>query len=281
MVGFLDVARRFARNRLAVLGLVIVLMLVICAIFAEHLMPMDPADQNLANKRQPPGGEYILGADEFGRDILSRLILGTRAALLVAVLSVGVALVCGIVLGTLAGYFGGWVDEVIGRLGDMMLAFPYLLLAIAIVSALGPGLVNTSIAVGVWATPTFARIVRSAVISAKGRDYIVAAQALGSSTGRIVWKHLLPNIVSPLIVYSSLYMANAIMMEAALSFLGLGVQPPDPSWGWMIASGRDFLRSAPHIATIPGLAIMVTVFGFNLLGDGLRDALDPKLKNKL
>jgi peptide/nickel transport system permease protein len=281
MAGFIDVAKRFARNRLAVLGLVIVLVLVAYAIFANQLMPMNPSEQNLADKRMPPGGSYILGSDEYGRDILSRLILGTRAALQVAVLSVGVALVCGVVLGTLAGYVGGWVDEVIGRLGDMMLAFPYLLLAIAIVSALGPGLVNTSIAVGVWATPTFARIVRSAVISAKDRDYIVAARALGSPTVRIMWEHLLPNIISPLIVYSTLYMANAIMMEAALSFLGLGVQPPDPSWGWMIASGRDFLKTAPHIATIPGLAIMLTVFGFNLLGDGLRDALDPKLRNKL
>lgn len=278
---FRDVARRFARNRLAVLGLVIVLLLILTAVFAEQLMPQDPTFQTLPNKRMAPGGQYLLGADEFGRDILSRLILGSRVALTVAVVSVGIALILGILLGTVAGYLGGWVDEVIMRFNDMMLAFPYLLLAIAIVAATGPGLLNTTIAVGVWATPTFARIVRGAVIATKDRDYIVAAQALGASTWRVMFRHLLPNIISPMIVYASLYMANAIMLEAALSFLGLGVQPPDPSWGLMIASGRDFLRIAPHIATIPGLAIMFAVLGFNLLGDGLRDALDPKLKNRL
>jgi peptide/nickel transport system permease protein len=276
-----DVARRFVRNRLAVVGLVICLLLIMSAIFAEFLMPMDPTLQSLEDKRTPPGATYWLGADEFGRDILSRVILGTRVALLVANLSVGIALVLGITLGTAAGFLGGWVDSVIGRIVDMMLAFPYLLLAIAVVAATGPGVLNTTIAVGVWATPTFTRIVRSAVIATRERDYIQAAKAIGANDLRVIWKHVLPNIISPLIVYSTLYMANAIMLEAALSFLGLGVQPPDPSWGLMIASGRDFLRIAPHIATIPGLAIMLSVLGFNLLGDGLRDALDPKLKNRL
>lgn len=281
MVTFRDLARRFGKNRLAVLGLIIVLLLITCAVFAEQLMPNDPTFQTLSDKRTPPGDKYLLGADEFGRDILSRLILGSRVALTVAILSVSIAMSLGILLGTTAGMLGGWADEGIMRVMDMALAFPYLLLAIAIVAATGPGLLNTTIAVGVWATPTFTRIIRSAVIATRGRDYIQAAQALGATTTRVIARHLLPNIISPLIVYATLYMANAIMLEAALSFLGLGVQPPTPSWGLMIASGRDFLRIAPHIATIPGLAIMLAVLGFNLLGDGLRDALDPKLKNRL
>lgn len=274
-------ARRFARNRLALVGLVIVVALCLTAIFADFLMPRDPTLQNLADKRTPPGAQYLLGADEFGRDILSRLILGSRVALTVAFVAVGIALGLGAALGTAAGYLGGWVDEAIMRFSDMMLAFPYLLLAIAIVAALGPGVLNTTLAVGIWATPTFARIVRSAVLSIKEREFIQAARALGSPTWRLIWRHLVPNFASPVIVYATLNMSNVIMMEAALSFLGLGVQPPQPSWGLMIASGRDFLRQAPHIATMPGLAIMLAVLGFNLLGDGLRDALDPKLKNRI
>ena len=270
--------KRFRRNRLALMGLVIVTLLACAAVFAPHLAPADPAKQALQDKRMPPGAKYRLGADEFGRDIVSRLIYGSRVALQVGVVSVLIALALGVALGTVAGYAGGAVDEVLMRSLDVLLAFPYLLLAIAIVSALGPGLQNTILAVGVWATPGFARVIRGSVLSIKEQEYVQAARAIGAGTARIVLRHVLPNCISIVIVYSALYMASAILLEAALSFLGLGVQPPTPSWGLMVSTGRDFITIAPHIATLPGLAIAVTVLGFNLLGDGLRDALDPKMQ---
>jgi len=269
----------FLRNRLAVVGFGIVIGLLVVALLASVLAPQDPTHQSLPDKRAKPGGKFILGADEFGRDILSRLIYGTRAALLVGTVSVAIALLFGTILGTTSGFFGGIVDNLIMRILDILLAFPYLLLAIAVVSAIGPGLLNTTIAVGIWAIPGFARIIRASVITIKKADYIQAARAIGASNTRIMLRHILPNFISPVVVYSTLYMANAILIEAALSFLGLGVQPPTPSWGLMVSSGRDFLLSAPHIATLPGIAIMITVLGFNLLGDGLRDSLDPKLRN--
>ncbi|MDR7419164.1 MAG: ABC transporter permease [Armatimonadota bacterium] len=270
--------RRFRRNRLALAGLLVVALLACAAIFAPALAPADPARQSLEDKRMPPGPKYLLGADEFGRDIASRLIYGSRIALMVGLVSVLIALVLGTTLGTVAGYAGGAVDEVLMRALDVLLAFPYLLLAIAIVSAMGPGLPNTILAVGIWATPGFARVIRGSVLAIKEQEYVQAARAVGAGTGRIVVRHVLPNCISILIVYSALYMASAILLEAALSFLGLGVQPPTPSWGLMVSTGRDFITIAPHIATLPGLAIALTVLGFNLLGDGLRDALDPKMK---
>jgi peptide/nickel transport system permease protein len=269
--------KRFRRNRLALVGLLIVGVLALAAAAAPVLAPADPARQVLEDKRTLPGGKYWLGADEFGRDIASRLIYGSRVALAVGVVSVLIALALGTLLGTVAGYLGGPVDETIMRALDVLLAFPYLLLAIAIVSALGPGLANTILAVGIWATPGFARVVRGSVLSVKEQEYVAAARAIGAGTARIVARHVLPNCISILIVYSALYMASAILLEAALSFLGLGVQPPTPSWGLMVSTGRDALVIAPHIATFPGLAIAFAVLGFNLLGDGLRDALDPKL----
>jgi len=273
-----DVWRRFWRNRLAVVGLAIVCGLLAAAILAPVLAPHDPGQQDLPAKRTPPGARFLLGADEFGRDILSRIIYGTRVALLVGTLSVFVALGIGVLLGVLSGYLGGAVDLVISRAMEIMLAFPYLLLAIAVVSALGPGVLNTTLAVGIWAMPAFTRIVRASVLSLREMDYVQAARAMGASTPAILTRHIVPNFLSTLIVYSTLYMANAILVEAALSFLGLGVQPPTASWGLMVATGRDFLLIAPHITTIPGLAIMLAVLGFNLLGDGLRDALDPRLR---
>ena len=269
----------FLKNRLAVAGFGIVVGLLIIAISAPFLAPYDPTLQSLPDKRAKPGGKFLLGADEFGRDILSRLIYGTRVALFVGTISIAIALVFGMILGTASGFFGGVVDNLIMRILDILLAFPYLLLAIAVVSAIGPGILNTTIAVGIWAIPGFARIIRASVITIKKADYIQAARAIGASDARIIFNHIIPNFISPVIVYSTLYMANAILIEAALSFLGLGVQPPTPSWGLMVSSGRDFLLSAPHIATLPGIAIMITVLGFNLLGDGLRDSLDPKLRN--
>ncbi|MDR7548151.1 MAG: ABC transporter permease [Armatimonadota bacterium] len=268
--------RRLRRNRLALVGLAVVMLLVLVALLAPWLAPYDPSAQTLEDKRLPPSRTYLLGTDEFGRDILSRLIFGSRVALLAGGISVFIALLLGTAIGTTAAYYGGAVDQVSMRAMDVLLAFPYLLLAIVIISALGPGLTNTILAVGIWATPGFARVIRGAVLSIKAQEYVAAARVIGAGPGRIITRHILPNCISVAVVYSALYMANAILLEAALSFLGLGVQPPAPSWGLMVSTGRDYLLIAPHIATFPGLAIALTVLGFNLLGDGLRDALDPR-----
>jgi ABC-type dipeptide/oligopeptide/nickel transport system permease subunit len=273
-----DAWRRFRRSRLGLVGLGLVLALVFTAAAAPWVAPKDPAQQRLVDKRARPGAKYLLGADEFGRDILSRVIYGTRVALVVGVVAVGIAVGAGLALGSLAGFAGGWVDAVVMRLCEVLLAFPYLLLAIAVVSALGPGVVNTTLAVGVWGTPTVTRLVRGVVLVLRETEYVHAARALGTPAVRIVARHVIPNVLPTVIVYATLFMAQAILVEAALSFLGLGVQPPTPSWGLMIATGRDYLIVAPHVATIPGLAIMLAVLGFNLLGDGLRDALDPRLR---
>jgi peptide/nickel transport system permease protein len=275
-----DAWQRFRRNRLALAGLVVIALLVVAAVGAPWLAPADPAKQSLIEKRARPGSKFLLGADEFGRDILSRVLFGSRVALLVGLLSVAIALGLGLILGCLAGFAGGWIDVLIMRGIEVLLAFPYLLLAIAVVSALGPGVLNTTIAVGIWGTPTVTRVVRGAVLAARESEYVRAARALGASAGQVLRRHILRNILPTVVVYSTLFMANAILVEAALSFLGLGVQPPTPSWGLMVSSGRDFLLVAPHIATIPGLAIMLAVLGFNLVGDGLRDALDPRLRGQ-
>lgn len=272
-----DVWRRFRRNKLGLLGAAIVLIMVIAAVFAPYLAPKDPAAQDLRARRAPPSLERPLGADEFGRDILSRLIYGARASLIVAVSSVAIGLIIGSVLGAVAGYSGGVIDTVIMRIMDLFLAFPYLLLAIVIVSALGPGLQNTVLAIAIWTIPAFARIARSSVLQLREREFVTAALSLGAKEERVMRVHLLPNFVSTLIVYASLYLAYAILMESALSFLGLGVQPPTASWAGMIANGRNYITSAPHIATLPGIAIALAVLGFNLLGDGLRDAVDSRL----
>jgi ABC-type dipeptide/oligopeptide/nickel transport system permease subunit len=269
---------RFRRNRLALLGLVLVVALTLSAVLAPWLSPYDPGRQSLIEKRAKPGGKYLLGADEFGRDILSRVIYGSRVALLVGVLSVVIALAGGLLLGTLAGWAGGWLDALMMRGIEILLAFPYLLLALAIVAALGPGALNTTIAVGIWGVPTVTRIVRGSVLALRETEYVGAARALGAPVPALLRRHILPNIVPGLIVYATLFMANAILLEAALSFLGLGVQPPTASWGLMVSTGRDVLLVAPHVATVPGLAIMVAVLAFNLVGDGLRDALDPRLR---
>lgn len=270
--------RRFIKNPLSVTGLILVVILTATAVLAHVIAPHDPTAQRLIDKRAKPFGKYLLGADQFGRDILSRLIFGARVSLFVAFSSVLIALSGGMVIGTLAGYVGRSVDAVLMRFMDLLLSFPYLLLAIVLIAAMRPGTVNTTLAIGIWALPTFARMVRAAVLTIKQKEYVTASKAVGASDLRIVVSHIVPNFVSPVVVYATLFMANAIMMEAALSFLGLGVQPPTPSWGEMISAGRSFLMVAPHVATIPGLAIMLAVLGFNLLGDGLRDALDPKMK---
>jgi ABC-type dipeptide/oligopeptide/nickel transport system permease subunit len=272
-----DAWARFRTNRLALAGLVLVVVLALTAALAPWLAPYDPARQSLVEKRAPPGGKYLLGADEFGRDILSRVIHGSRVALLVGVLSVTIALGLGLLLGTVAGFAGGWLDALLMRGVEILLAFPYLLLAIAIVAALGPGALNTTIAVGIWGVPAVTRIVRGSVLALRETEYVGAARALGAAAPALLRRHILPNVLPGLIVYATLFMANAILLEAALSFLGLGVQPPTASWGLMVSTGRDVLLVAPHVATVPGVAIMLAVLAFNLVGDGLRDALDPRL----
>jgi len=261
-----------------VVGLVLIVVLALSAALAPWLAPYDPARQSLIEKRSKPGAKYWLGADEFGRDILSRVIYGSRIALLVGVLSVLIALAGGLVLGTISGFTGGWLDAVMMRGIEILLAFPYLLLALAIVAAMGTGALNTTIAVGVWGIPTVTRMVRASVLALRETEYVGAARALGAATPALLRRHILPNVVPGLVVYATLFMANAILLEAALSFLGLGVQPPTASWGLMVSTGRDVLLVAPHVATVPGVAIMVAVLAFNLVGDGLRDALDPRLR---
>jgi len=272
----MDAWSRFRRNRLALLGLLLVALLTLSAALAPWLAPYDPGRQSLIEKRARPGAKYILGADEFGRDILSRVIYGSRVALLVGVLSVAIAVAGGLVLGMIAGFSGGWLDSLMMRGIEILLAFPYLLLALAIVAALGPGSLNTTIAVGIWGVPAVTRIVRGSVLALRETEYVGAARALGAPVWALLRRHILPNIVPGLIVYATLFMANAILLEAALSFLGLGVQPPTASWGLMVSTGRDVLLVAPHVATVPGLAIMLAVLAFNLVGDGLRDARDPR-----
>jgi ABC-type dipeptide/oligopeptide/nickel transport system permease subunit len=273
-----DAWSRFRRNRLALVGLGLVIVLALTAALAPWVAPHDPTHQSLIEKRTRPGAKYLLGADEFGRDILSRVIYGSRIALLVGLLSAAIAVAGGLLLGTIAGFAGGWVDAVMMRAIDILLAFPYLLLALAIVAALGPGALNTTIAVGIWGVPAVTRIVRGSVLALRETEYVGAARALGAPVTALLARHILPNVVPGLIVYATLFMANAILLEAALSFLGLGVQPPTASWGLMVSTGRDVLLVAPHVATVPGVAIMVAVLAFNLVGDGLRDALDPRLR---
>jgi ABC-type dipeptide/oligopeptide/nickel transport system permease subunit len=258
--------------------MVILGIFLLCALFAPILSPYDPTAQELEIRRQPPSPEHIFGLDDLGRDILSRIIYGARLSLRVGVLSVSFAIVIGTLLGAVSGYWGGWADNLVMRFMDIMLAFPALLLAIAIVAILGPGLMNMLVAIAIVSIPTYARLVRAQVLSAKEQDYVLAARAIGVSPVRMLFKCILPNCITPIIVQGTLGIATAILDAAGLSFLGLGAQPPTPEWGAMLGEGRFSLFTAPHIIVFPGIAIMLTVLGFNLLGDGLRDALDPRLR---
>ncbi len=274
----LDAIQRLLRDKLAIIGLVIMVLFLLTALFAPFLAPYDPIDQTLRDRRQPPSGRHLLGTDDLGRDIFSRIIYGTRKSLQVGVLSVSLAILVGTFFGAVSGYLGGWFDILLMRLMDILMAFPSLLLAIAIVTILGPGLLNMLYAIGIVSIPVYARIVRASVLSVKSEDYILAARALGARHSRILFRHILPNCLTPLIVQGTLGIGTAILDAAGLSFLGLGAQPPTPEWGAMLGQGRYAIFSAPHIVLFPGLAIMFTVLGFNLLGDGLRDALDPRLR---
>jgi len=271
-------ARRFLRNRVAPVGLVVIAAAVATAVAAPVLVPYDPMAMRTQAMLQGPSRAHVLGTDQFGRDILSRIIIGARVSLLVAVLSVAVALALGTTVGLLSGYLGRWVDGLAMRLMDILFAFPAILLAIAIMAVAGTSMRNLILAIGIVYTPQFARVARAATLSVKHLEFVEAAQALGAGTGRVLGRHLLPNIMAAIIVQVSLSLSLAILSESALSFLGLGTQPPTPSWGNMLSEGRQFMEIAPWNAVFPGAAIMLVVLGFNLLGDGLRDLLDPRLR---
>ena len=269
---FMDTCQRLMRSKLAVIGLVIIVVLVLCAIFADLIAPYDFATQELRNQLQPPSSGHLFGTDEFGRDIFSRVVYGTRISLLVGFIAVGIAVVVGGILGSTAGYYGGYLDNIIMRSMDV-------LLAIAIVAALGPGIINLMIATGISSIPSYSRVVRASVLSVKDQEFVEAARAIGTRDFTIIIKHILPNCLAPIIVQATFGVAIAILTAAGLSFIGLGVMPPTPEWGAMLSSGRMYMRDHWYMTLFPGLAIATTIFSLNVLGDGLRDALDPKLRN--
>lgn len=267
---------RFKKHKTGIVGGILLLIFIFSAIFAEYISPYDPISQNLEDRLQPPSLKHLFGTDYAGRDIFSRVIYGTRISLTVGFISVSLALVIGTLLGASAGYLGGWWDILIMRLIDIMLAFPAILLAIGIMAILGPKLTNAMIAVGIVAIPNYTRIVRATILSVKNKDFVDAARALGISPTRILFRHILPNCLAPIIVQATLGVASAILEAAGLSFLGLGAQPPTPEWGAMLSESRQYLRYAPWTVFFPGLAIMTLVLAFNLFGDALRDVLDPR-----
>lgn len=266
------------QQRLAVIGGVIVGFFIVLAIVGPRVAPFSPTEQHFRDRLKPPSSTYLLGTDEFGRDILSRLLHGAGISFQVGVIAVGLSGALGVLLGLIAGYAGGWVDGIISLLMDVLFAFPAILLAIAIMAMLGSSLTNVMLAIAIVNTPTFMRVVRGSVLSVRRTAYIEAAHSLGAPTPRILARHVFPNITAPLIVHSSLNFAFAVLAEASLAFLGLGNRPPAPSWGSMVSTSYGFLEQASWAALFPGLAIALTVLGFNLLGDGLRDALDPRLR---
>ena len=282
---FFDQISQLWRNKTAVAGLIIIVLFIVSAILAPHISPHNPIETSLYDQLKPPiwhpagTWQHILGTDDLGRDILSRLIYGARVSLLVAVISVGLAFCCGILLGCFSGYYKGFRDSIIMRFMDIILAFPYILLAIVVVAYLGPSLQNAMIAIAITYIPRFARIVRGSMLEECEKDYVSAARAIGAGDLRIIFVAILPNCLGPLIVQTTLGFASAILDMAALSFLGLGAQPPTPEWGAMIAHSRALILRASWVMTFPGLAILFAVLGFNLLGDGLRDALDPRLRD--
>jgi peptide/nickel transport system permease protein len=267
---------KLKRNRSAMVGGIFVMFFVIAALLAPLLPIPDPTATDWGKIRLAPSAEHWLGTDEIGRDILSRMIWGARASLMAGVVSVMIALVVGVPLGLLAGYFGGWTDQIIARATDALLAMPFLIMAIALAAFLGPSLTNAMIAIGLSAVPVFIRLTRGQVMSVKTEDHVEGARAIGLGHLRIMTRYILPNVFPPILVQATLTIATAIIAEASLSFLGLGQQPPAPSWGSMLATAKNFLSQAPLMAVWPGAAIFLVVMGFNLLGDGLRDALDPK-----
>lgn len=276
-----EVFAALVANRLAVFGLVVLGLLVVAAVAGRTLAPHDPTAVQIPDRLQPPGLPHLFGTDELGRDILSRVLAGARVSLLVGFIAVGVSLAAGVPIGLVAGFYGGRLDDALMRFMDMVFAFPAILLAIAILAILGPGVVNAMIAIGIVYTPIFARITRGSVLSVREEVYVRAARSVGAGDLRLLRLHILPNVLAPIIVQTSLSLAFAILSEAALSFLGLGAQPPAISWGRMLADGRGFIQQAWWMALFPGLAIFVTVLAFNLVGDAMRDALDPRQKSEI
>ena len=285
---WVDIWRRLRRNPVGMVGLGIVILLILTAIFADIIAPAidDPLlgrvpayeFQDLTNRSAFPNSQDLFGTDNFGRDIFARVVHGARISLIVGFVVVGISMVAGVILGTIAGYYGKIIDSVIMRVMDILLAIPFILLAISIAAAMGPGLVNAMIAIGIVNIPFFARQVRSSVISVREQEFIEAARAVGTGDFRIMFRHILPNCMAPIIIRATMGMASAILSAAALSFIGLGIEPPTPEWGAMLSDGQRFIRDYWQMTLFPGLAIALVVFGINMLGDGLRDALDPRLK---
>lgn len=276
----LEIWQRLRRNKMAMLGLAVIIGLVLCAIFADVLFDYDTIviKQNIGERLQGPSSAHWFGTDEFGRDILARLVHGSRVSLVVGIVSVSIALLIGGTLGAVAGFYGGKIDMVIMRVMDVFLAVPSILLSMTIVAALGTNLFYVMLAIGISSVPNYARIVRAAVMGVKDQEFVEASRAMGASNATIIFKEVIPNCLAPIIVQVTLSVAGAILSTASLSFIGLGVQPPSPEWGAMLSSGRQYMRDALHLTLFPGLAIVITILALNLLGDGLRDALDPRLK---
>jgi len=273
-----EVWRRLRRNKAALVGMTVVVLLVVVAVLAPVLAPYDPNQTNMTQRLKAPSSAHPLGTDNFGRDMLSRVIYGSRISLYVGFVAVGIGAIFGGILGAICGYYGGRLDNFIMRCMDVLLAIPQIILAIAIVGALGTSLLNLMIAVGISQLPRYARVVRASALTVRGQEFVEAAKAVGASDARIIVENILPNCMAPIIVQSTLGVAQAILSAAALSFLGLGIQPPTAEWGSMLSSGRQFLRQAPYLTFFPGLAISIVVLALNIFGDGLRDSLDPKLR---
>lgn len=273
--------KKLVTNNNAIFGLTVIFVTLIVAIFAPYIAPHGPNEQHLLDRLNPPSMKHPLGTDGHGRDLLSRIIFGSRISLMIGLISIGIGLGLGVPLGLTAGYFGGIYEEIVMRGIDILMSFPGILLALVVVAILGPGLFNVMVAIGVWSIPIFTRMVRGSTLSIKEEEFIEAARSIGLGDFKIILKQVLPNCLAPILVLSSLRLATAILSAAALSFLGLGAQPPTPDWGAMLSAGREYLRVAWWFSTFPGLAIMFVVLGFNLLGDGLRDILDPKMRGNI
>ncbi len=271
---------RFKHNKLALSGLIVILVLTIQACFAPFIAPYNPSEQNIANRLSPPSGKHFLGTDELGRDVFSRIVYGTRISLSVGFVAVGVAVLIGTLLGLWAGFFGGWVDNLIMRLVDIMLCFPTFFLILMVIAFLSPNIFNIMLVIGLTSWSGLTRLIRGECLSMREREFIQAARLAGLKNNRIIFVHLLPNVFTPILVFATLGIGSAILTESALSFLGLGVQPPTPSWGNILTAGKDYIHTAWWLSFFPGLAILITVLAYNLLGEGLRDILDPKMGDK-
>ncbi|WNZ27602.1 ABC transporter permease [Leptolyngbya sp. NK1-12] len=263
----------------AKLGALILLVLILVAIFAPLIAPFDPAQMGVGKNLQPPNAQHWFGTDEFGRDLFSRVVYGSRLTLMIGIIAVGISMTAGVVIGLVAGYAGGWLETVLMRAMDVLFSFTETLIALAAVAVLGPSLKNAMIAVGISSIPFYARVTYGAVLVEKNKEYFKAAQSLGAKHFRLIFRHILPNVLSPIIVVATVGVSVAVLSASALSFLGLGAQPPSPEWGAILAAGRDYFKRAPWVTTFPGLAIAITVLGFNLLGDGLREAFDPQQRH--